>query len=281
MENITNEIVCSACGTVLRNNETFCPNCGAKVERAEEPVRETPAVAAAEEIAEEAGATELLTAEAPAAPAAPAAAYAAAPAAAYAAAPAAAYAAAPAAAYAAAPVQRVCSTCGSPLEPGEAFCPRCGQRAVQPAPAAVNPAFAQYNAQAPAAKKTNLAPLFIALGAVAVAAVVIISLLLSNKKPDFNKMYSDIANKSWCTIASDGTWMKIDTNPYDLDDEMELDAYYKLEDINSDLGFSSAVYEEMGETRSIDGRQTATSDKYEVSWTYHPDRGLEAMYKLK
>lgn len=97
---------------------------------------------------------------------------------------------------------------------------------------------------------------------------------------DFNDMYSDIKYESWCEIGSDGSWMEIDTNPYDIDDKFELDAASKIKAINSDLGFASYVYEEMLETRSIDGRQSETSGDYTVSWSYHPDRGLEVMYKI-
>ena len=97
---------------------------------------------------------------------------------------------------------------------------------------------------------------------------------------DFNDMYSDIEYKSWCEIASDGSWMEIDTNPYDLDDEFEMEAVNKIKSINIELGFGSYVYEEMLDTRSIDGRQTASTEEYTVTWTYHPDRGLEVMYKI-
>ncbi len=98
---------------------------------------------------------------------------------------------------------------------------------------------------------------------------------------DFNDMYSSIEDESWCEIASDGSWMEIDTNPYDLDDYYNSTALSKIKSINEDLGFSSSVYQEMLETRALDGRQSASSDKYTVSWTYHPDDGMEVMYKIK
>jgi hypothetical protein len=97
---------------------------------------------------------------------------------------------------------------------------------------------------------------------------------------DFNDMYSSIESESWCEIASDGSWMEIDTNPYDIDDYYNSTALSKIKSINSDLGFSSSVYQEMLETRALDGRQSATSGKYTVTWTYHPDDGMEVMYKI-
>lgn len=74
--------------------------------------------------------------------------------------------------------------------------------------------------------------------------------------------------------------LEIDTNPYDIDDEFEMDAASKIKSINSDLGFGSYVYEEMLETRSIDGCQSETSVDYTVSWSYHPNNGLKVMYKI-
>ena len=97
---------------------------------------------------------------------------------------------------------------------------------------------------------------------------------------DFNDMYSSIESESWCEIASDGSWMEIDTNPYDVDDYFNSTALSKIKYINSDLGFSSSVYQEILETRALDGRQTESNDKYTVTWTYHPDDGLEVMYKI-
>jgi hypothetical protein len=34
------------------------------------------------------------------------------------------------------------------------------------------------------------------------------------------------------------------------------------------------VTEQIGQTRALDGRQTATWGDFEASWTYHPDNGL-------
>jgi hypothetical protein len=75
--------------------------------------------------------------------------------------------------------------------------------------------------------------------------------------------------------------MKLDTNPYDLDDYNNTATWSKIKSILVDLGFPSSVAEEMGETRALDGKQTASTDEYEVSWTYHPDSGLEVMFKVK
>lgn len=47
--------------------------------------------------------------------------------------------------------------------------------------------------------------------------------------------------------------------------------YYNLPD---------SVITKMGKTRALDGVQTAKGDGVEISWTYHPDDGLEIIYSL-
>lgn len=182
----------------------------------------------------------------------------------------------------AAPQKNVCGKCGNELQDGQEFCPKCGQRAGLIVDANVNTAINQFNAGINATNsKKKKTPLIIAaaIGIVAVIAILITS--IGGGKANFNKMFGDFANESWCYISDDGSYMKIDTNPYDIDDEINFTAYYKIKDINAELGFSSALFSKMGETTSLDGRQTDSNEKYSVSWKYHPDRGLEVTYEIK
>lgn len=50
---------------------------------------------------------------------------------------------------------------------------------------------------------------------------------------------------------------------------------------NKELGFNGAVYSKMLQTTAMMGRQSEENDKYRVSWTYHPDEGLEVTYEEK
>lgn len=93
--------------------------------------------------------------------------------------------------------------------------------------------------------------------------------------------YDTHCESGWAEIAKDGSYLSIDTNPLNLEDELKVDAYYALEDINDDLGFPASLYKKMGETRSVDGRLSETAGDYTVSWTYHPDNGLEVLYEVK
>lgn len=53
----------------------------------------------------------------------------------------------------------------------------------------------------------------------------------------------------------------------------------ELETYLLDLGFSPAVYERMNRTRALDGTQSGTSEIANVTWTYHPDNGLQAVFE--
>lgn len=59
------------------------------------------------------------------------------------------------------------------------------------------------------------------------------------------------------------------------------EAYNAIKKINEALGFPESVLYKMNQTRSLDGIQTYSNSELEVSWTYHPNRGLEVNYSLK
>ena len=108
------------------------------------------------------------------------------------------------------------------------------------------------------------------------------------EKKDFNELYPGCANE-WWTIASDGSYMKIDTNPYDTDKDDFDWSYYetyftpandKIEELNKELGFAESLSEKMNNTTWSQGVQTDSNDEYVVTWTYHPDKGLEVMYEF-
>lgn len=176
--------------------------------------------------------------------------------------------------------KKTCPQCGAGLEDGQRFCAGCGFRldvAPMPQPMPIQEFNANLDAQQAKKKRSPLKIIAI------VAAVVIVLAIISNMGggDDLNDMFSEYAHESWCEIASDGSWMRLDTNPYDLDDHLDSDAVDAVEEANDKLGFSGAVYQRMLKTRAMDGVQTAESDNYTASWTYHPDEGLEVMYECK
>lgn len=98
--------------------------------------------------------------------------------------------------------------------------------------------------------------------------------------PDFQAVYDACGcQSSWAYVSSDGSYMTIDTNPYDIEDYMDYDAYMAIYSINAALGLPDSLMEKMGQTRALDGRQSQTYGDVTVSWTYHPDDGLEILYE--
>lgn len=100
--------------------------------------------------------------------------------------------------------------------------------------------------------------------------------------PDFNEIFiNHELDDEWVYLGSDGSYLTIDTNPDDVDDYSNLEAFLKVYEINDALGLPDSLAEKMGRTSALDGRQTESYDDLEVSWKYHPNRGLEITYEAK
>lgn len=78
------------------------------------------------------------------------------------------------------------------------------------------------------------------------------------------------------TISSDGQSISVDSkNEYDYDgivDMITIMVKFKLPD---------SLLNEMTSTSALMGMQTRTYENMEVSWSYHPDNGLDAIFKIK
>lgn len=105
------------------------------------------------------------------------------------------------------------------------------------------------------------------------------------KNPNF-KAYADL-NGDGLTIsaAQDGLSITINSNPlgasqgsdaYKLSNDLALMYIQKL---NSYLGLPDWLYTEMLKTRALDGRQKETFDYVTVTWSYHPDSGINILYR--
>ena len=190
-------------------------------------------------------------------------------------------------------LKKVCRRCGAELQEGQMFCSNCGNRVdMMPnmpngsnggaARSAVSSAVGSINNNMAALKKKNkYMPLIIAGVCIAVILLFFIFKGLLGGGNSFESKFSDIQQETWCTIASDGSYMTIDTNPSNIDDYYSSSAVSAVERVNRELGFSDSVMSKMRQTRALDGRQSDENDKYKVSWTYHPDQGLEVTYEKK
>jgi len=103
-----------------------------------------------------------------------------------------------------------------------------------------------------------------------------------NINPDFNRLYNLYCSPTWATIGSDSSYLTIDTNPYDLEDNPAAypTAFDAIKIINEALGLPESLTAHMIRTTYSDGRQSKDFEKQgvNVSWRYHPDWGLEVIY---
>lgn len=107
----------------------------------------------------------------------------------------------------------------------------------------------------------------------------------SVKNPNF-KAYADLKGDGLVlSAAKDGQSITIDSNPwgaakgsqaYKLDNDFAL---LMIKELNSELGLPDWLYTEMMGTRALDGRQKEVFDYVTVIWSYHPDSGINILYR--
>lgn len=189
---------------------------------------------------------------------------------------------------------KFCESCGHELH-GEKFCVSCGKEVsavaehqpdeVQNVTIQVQKT-ADHNKGSVIVKKlSSIAPqkLLIIAGVAIVVIIAIIVIITANAGPNFQKLYDEYCSYPWAEVGSDESYLTIDTNPYDEDDNGMAypTAYSAIQDVNEALGLPASLLEDMGATSGSDGRQVQEFDKVTVSWKYHPDTGLEVIYKKK
>lgn len=140
----------------------------------------------------------------------------------------------------------------------------------------------------------------IAIVLLVVLAAVVTTSVLSGKSKGINfiKLAEGLDAafpKAYYTVAPDGSYLKLDTNPTNNDKDIgkmtiaEAEEFISVQSatadaisfLNQGMGFSSALYQKMIETTWTMGRQSEEIGKIRVTWTYHPDKGLEVMYEKK
>ena len=183
----------------------------------------------------------------------------------------------------------------SPVNSADRYAPG-GSPAAVGRPAAANAQWGALPAMPPKKKKV-LPVIIILIAVVLVAGGGAVWFFLLNGSP-FEKIADQIAvdyPSAAVVSAADGSYLKIDTNPSDDDTDVEDMIYSQYQEymavlkdsndaikyVNRELGFSEALYEKMSNTNSLMGQQTEESKQYRVSWSYHPDNGLEVIYEKK
>ncbi len=108
------------------------------------------------------------------------------------------------------------------------------------------------------------------------------NITVKEKGPNFKKIYNQMSDTYGWTLGADGSYLMADTNIYDLDDYSNSSIWTAIKAMNTSLGLPDSLSNDMGQTTWSMGKQKETfpSVGIEVTWTYHPDKGMEVTYKL-
>ena len=108
------------------------------------------------------------------------------------------------------------------------------------------------------------------------------NITVKEKGPDLKKLYDGLSSTWGWTLGSDYSYLSADTNTYDSDDYTNYSVLSAIEDMNEKMGLPDSLYNDMLQTTWSMGKQEETFENVgvKVTWTYHPDKGLEVTYKL-
>ena len=129
----------------------------------------------------------------------------------------------------------------------------------------------------------------IIIGVIAVAAIIVAFVFLRGY--EFNKVESRVVQIAG-GITSGKNYFKVDTYPDEYENmdqavvgllkgNTQKSALEAIKYANEALGFNGSLYDDMIHTTALMGRQSEENGKYKVTWTYHPDDGLEVTYERK
>ena len=102
-----------------------------------------------------------------------------------------------------------------------------------------------------------------------------------NDVPDLKAIYEEYCDSKWATLSGDGMSLTLDSNPSNISDFTEFEALFAIEDVNQALRLPESVYVQMGNTTVMQGVQTYERGSLIVTWSYHPDNGMEVLYSIK
>ena len=202
-----------------------------------------------------------------------------------------------------------CMHCGAQIPDDSAFCGKCGTKvavaevkqapvdmpegvvyAEQPVAETVPEWQNIYGEAAPVVPKAKSKKNVLIIAGAAVLVVVVVLFAIFHKSK-FEKVKDECVHIAGM-VSGSGDYFTIDTYPdvyEDMDSAVRAillpraqeNALEAIKYANKELGFSGSVYSDMLETNALMGRQSEENDKYKVSWTYHPDDGLEVTYRKK
>ena len=189
-----------------------------------------------------------------------------------------------------------CPRCGNKIDPSMKWCPNCGASLTEPSPTPKSGVLSKFEQVFETVRNFVIVKKKIVVP-VAIAAVVLIVIIgcinlgssddgsvlddssLSTQEVLSNIYYTHLDSR-YATLGYDSSYLTIDTNPLDIDDYSDDEAITALVGTISLLNLPDSLVEKMGQTRALDGMQSENFGDIEVSWTYHPNNGLEVMFSI-
>ena len=170
--------------------------------------------------------------------------------------------------------KQTCSECGQECEITQEVCSNCGNK--------LSSKKQKNNLKG----KINQHTITIAVIIISIIVIILVIAGLVLKKSATKVDLSEVFKTAgcdyyYCGLATDGSYLEIDTNPLDLDDYSSSSAFDLIKAVNKELNFGESLTTKMLKTRALDGTLTDENENIKVSWTYHPDSGLEVTYELK
>lgn len=182
----------------------------------------------------------------------------------------------------------LCKNCGKEIDDNAKFCMNCGNSINEEIQNEdekndkVNKILEDINKDTE--NKYNKKGMKIIIFIIAIIAIIIaIACFKGNSGVNLKNIYNKFLNQKssyskYMKLASDNSYINIDTNPNDTEDYSSIDGFELVKLMNKELGFSEALENKMLHTRSVDGKQSEKVNNIEATWTYHPDKGLEIQY---
>jgi hypothetical protein len=91
----------------------------------------------------------------------------------------------------------------------------------------------------------------------------------------FEDAISTCGNPQGVTLGDDGSTLTIDMMG---ETDYSGSSYNDVECIVDAVGTPTYIKDNMWATNALSGRQTDTFENITVSWSYHPDNGLDAVF---
>ena len=183
-----------------------------------------------------------------------------------------------------------CPKCGVLIDDGSKFCSACGAplsekcstepNTTEGIPNSSIKIISPVSTQTVPPTRKKAIPIIIFL---LLVLIVVGMFIQKSKSPNFKKLYDEYCLSTWASVGSDGSYLYVDTNPFDEDDNGNdyPAAFTAIRNINNELKLPDSLINDMANTTGLDGKQFEEfSDAgVSVSWKYHPDSGLEVTYK--